>query len=152
MKEIDFKDGNKFNNSIISNTPQSIVIPLEKLQNDGACPPNAIEIARIYQNAQIIEGLVIVVPKNLEKYTGGIIKHAWNVFNEIQFDVTEEKIWDKEDKTLLYFPIFKKNESEYGENIIDFDDQIYKYKKELEDDLEQAKKAKLLIDKDVKES
>lgn len=152
MNEIDFKDGNKFNSSIISKTPQSIMIPLERLQNDGACLPNAIEIARINQNVQIIEGLVIVIPKNLEKYEGGIIKHAWNVFNEIQFDVTEEKVWDKVDITLLYFPIFTKNESEYGIDIIDFEDQIYNYKKELEDDLEQAKKAKLLIDKDVKES
>lgn len=146
MNEITFSDGNIFSRTDISKTPNSIKVPTSKIQKDAACLPNAVEIARHNSEVEIIEGLVIVIPKNNATQKGGIIKHAWNKLNDVQFDVTEEIIWTEEYKRLLYFPIIGKNKSEYGKGLVDFDKVIYGYKSELELELEQAIEAKKSIE------
>lgn len=58
----------------------------------GKCITNAVKVAEITK-ANIIEGIahVIVAKDGVEHET--FIKHAWNILNDIPFDVTNDFVW-----------------------------------------------------------
>lgn len=139
MDEIEIGE-NKHPLIVISDAPKGISIP--ELKDNGACLPNSVLCARQNEEVFIVEGLVFVVPKDKEKYTGGIFKHAWNFKDSKHFDLTAEHIWGNEYEKLYYFGLLSKKENEYDENEVEFDEYVITGKAEIERQIQQALKNK----------
>jgi hypothetical protein len=140
MEKIEISIGD-FHKIDISETPKSISLNTI-FKKGGLCLPYAVLCARQNTGVDIIEGLVLVVPKDKEKFESGVIKHAWNFKNDIYFDLTKENVWGDEYEKLFYFPILKKEESEYGKENVDFDNLIINAKIEIETQIDEYKKSK----------
>ena len=120
----------------ISGVPEGISIP--ELRDNGACLPNSVLCARQNEEIFIVEGLVFVVPKDKEKYIGGIFKHAWNLKENIHFDLTAEHIWGNEYEELYYYGLLSKEEKEYGGNEVEFDEYVIDGKAKIENQIQEA--------------
>ena len=94
--------------------------------------------ARKNQEILIVEGLVFVVPKDKEKYMGGIFKHAWNLKGNIHFDLTAEHIWGDEYEKLYYYGLLSKEEKKYGKNNVEFDEYVINGKTEIENQIQES--------------
>jgi hypothetical protein len=121
---------------LISNIPDEIEIP--NLRDNGACLLNSVMCARENKGVLVVEGLVFVVPKDKVKYDGGIFKHAWNLKDNIHFDLTAEHVWGEEYERLFYFGLLSKRESEYGTLEVEFDDYVIQGKTEIENQIKNA--------------
>lgn len=139
MEEIEIGK-NKHPQVLISNVPELIIIP--ELKDNGACLVNSVACSRQNKEVLIIEGLVFVIPKDKEKYMGGIFKHAWNFKDNIHFDLTADNIWGEEYENLFYYGLLSKEENEYGENEVDFDEYVINGKVEIEKQIQEALKLK----------
>lgn len=121
---------------VISNTPEGINVP--KLKENGACLLNSVLCSRQNNGISIVEGLVFVVPVDKDNYSSGIFKHAWNLKDNIHFDLTAEHIWGEEYESLYYFGLILKNESDYGQNEVEFDEYVINGKVEIEKQIQKA--------------
>ena len=121
---------------IISNSPEGINIP--ELRDNGACLLNSVMCSRQNVGISIVEGLVFVIPKDKDNYSSGIFKHAWNLKDNIHFDLTSEHIWGEEYETLYYYGLLTKSETEYGENEVEFDEYVIQGKIEIENQIRDA--------------
>lgn len=121
---------------VISATPEGINVP--NLRDNGSCLINSVLCSRQNDGISIVEGLVFVIPKDKDNYSSGIFKHAWNLIDDTHFDLTAEHIWGEEYESLYYYGLLTKNETEYGLNVVEFDDYVIQGKTEIENQIKNA--------------
>ena len=101
----------------------------------GKCLFYALEVAKKNPGVEIIEGSVVFKNKNNE---WSIFSHAWNRIGILDFDVTAEEVWEKDEEfestnqfkyasTISYFPAEKTDQDklelitiEVSNSMIDF--------------------------------
>ncbi|MFC6098367.1 hypothetical protein ACFPVY_17095 [Flavobacterium qiangtangense] len=101
--------------------------PAEEI-GKGQCLYNAYQVANA-TGAKIVEGIanIQVEKEGLESTT--IIKHAWNILNGNQFDITKDLVWPNLSvnlKEINYLSAEEFSKSDYilDENILKFNSQV----------------------------
>lgn len=101
--------------------------PEEKV-GTGECLYNSYQVAEV-TNAKIIEGIAHVIVEKDGKESETLIKHAWNIKNENQFDVTKDFVWPNLSvrlKSITYTMVeeFSKDEYNLSEGSINFKSDV----------------------------
>lgn len=84
----------------------------------GECLYNSYRVAEA-TNSKIIEGIAYVVVEKDGKESQTLIKHAWNIKNDNQFDITKDFVWPNLSvrlKSITYTMVEEFSKDEYNLN------------------------------------
>ena len=94
----------------------------------GKCLLNAFKVAEV-SKAEIVEGVAHVICKKDDVESFTFIKHAWNILDGKQFDITKDYVWPNLSIELmkidyLYASQFSSESYDIDEGVLSFSSQV----------------------------
>lgn len=116
------------NNEQIEQIEKSIELNPAEEFGMGQCLFNAYQVAKV-TNANIVEGIAYVRVEKDGSESTTFIKHAWNILDENQFDITKDSVWSNLSVKLneinyLSTKEFSKDDYLLDKDILEFNTQV----------------------------
>jgi hypothetical protein len=135
-KSIEFENQQPFEIKI-SEIPSSIDLNGIVIRK-SMCIENSYQVAKKYPKVGLVEGLIVTI--NFEN-RGKPMPHMWNMFCDVHFDVTKERVWMGNEemvktKDIKYFVVKYHNQTDFkiGE-LFEFCKDTIQYCDEIKDKL-----------------